>query len=70
MMDAMGLQGMINDLVQQSDFPTGDKLTNEVRAIRGENPTALANHICGREFPDVAAKTLELIQKKIVKHQY
>ena len=23
---AMGLQGMINDLVQQSDFPTGDKL--------------------------------------------
>jgi methylmalonyl-CoA mutase len=22
MMDAMGLQGMINDLVQQSDFPT------------------------------------------------
>jgi methylmalonyl-CoA mutase len=27
---AMGLQGMINDLVQQSDFPTGDKLTNEL----------------------------------------
>jgi hypothetical protein len=24
MTDAMGLQGMINDLVQQSDFPTGD----------------------------------------------
>jgi methylmalonyl-CoA mutase len=30
MTDAMGLQGMINDLVQQSDFPTGDKLTNEL----------------------------------------
>jgi hypothetical protein len=26
----MGLQGMINDLVQQSDFPTGDKLTDEL----------------------------------------
>jgi methylmalonyl-CoA mutase len=26
---AMGLQGMINDLVQQSDFPTGI-LTNEL----------------------------------------
>jgi methylmalonyl-CoA mutase len=23
-------KGMINDLVQQSDFPTGDKLTNEL----------------------------------------
>jgi hypothetical protein len=29
----MGLQGMINDLVQQSDFPTGDKLTDEVAQL-------------------------------------
>ncbi|WP_144892874.1 methylmalonyl-CoA mutase family protein [Flavobacterium tiangeerense] len=62
---AMGLQGMINDLVQQSDFPTGDKLTNEVEQLEAKNPTALARIISAAEnFPDVAAKTLELIQKK------
>jgi methylmalonyl-CoA mutase len=42
---AMGLQGMINDLVQQSDFPTGDKLTNELDQLELKNPTALRNHI-------------------------
>src|SRR5204862_4697854 len=25
---SMGLQGMINDLIQQSDYPTGEELTN------------------------------------------
>ena len=62
---AMGLQGMINDLVQQSDFPTGDKLTNELDQLELKNPTALARIISAAEnFPDVAAKTLEAIQKK------
>jgi methylmalonyl-CoA mutase len=42
---AMGLQGMINDLVQQSDFPTGDKLTNELDQLELKNPTARQNHI-------------------------
>jgi methylmalonyl-CoA mutase len=27
---SMGLQGMINDLVERSDYPVGDKLTDEV----------------------------------------
>jgi methylmalonyl-CoA mutase len=35
------LQG-INDLVQQSDFPTGDKLTDEVAQLASKNPTAIA----------------------------
>ncbi|MFV8362616.1 methylmalonyl-CoA mutase family protein [Flavobacterium sp. ZT3P35] len=62
---AMGLQGMINDLVQQSDFPTGDKLTNELDQLELKNPTAIARIISAAEnFPDVAAKTLEAIQKK------
>ncbi|MFV8352171.1 methylmalonyl-CoA mutase family protein [Flavobacterium sp. XS2P14] len=62
---AMGLQGMINDLVQQSDFPTGDKLTNELDQLELKNPTALARIISAAEnFPDIAAKTLEAIQKK------
>ncbi len=62
---AMGLQGMINDLVQKSDFPTGNKLTNELAELESKNPTALARIISAAEnFPDIAAKTLEAIQKK------
>src|SRR6188768_569975 len=38
---AMGLQGMINDLVEQSDFPIGDKLTNELDLIENKTPTAI-----------------------------
>jgi hypothetical protein len=38
-MTDVGLQGMINDLVQ-SDFPTGDKL-NELDQLELKNPTAL-----------------------------
>src|SRR5690554_4346406 len=30
---AMGLQGMINDLIEKSDFPVGDKLSNEVELL-------------------------------------
>ena len=61
---AMGLQGMINDLVQKSDFPTGNTLTNELEHLESKNPTALARIISAAEnFPDVAAKPLEAIQK-------
>jgi methylmalonyl-CoA mutase len=34
---AMGLQGMINDLVQRSDYPIGDKLTGELIHIEIQN---------------------------------
>jgi methylmalonyl-CoA mutase len=37
----MGLQGMINDLVQRSDFPVGDVLNGEINHIEEKNPTAL-----------------------------
>jgi methylmalonyl-CoA mutase len=43
----MGLQGMINDLVE--DYPVGDKLTNEVEQLASKNPTAIAR-ISSREF--------------------
>src|SRR5690606_7028744 len=39
---AMGLQGMINDLVQKSDFPVGDKLSNEIEQLADKNPKAIA----------------------------
>jgi methylmalonyl-CoA mutase len=41
---------MINDLVERSDYPVGDKLTNEVEQLASKNPTALQNYFCSREF--------------------
>ena len=61
---AMGLQGMINDLVQQSDYPIGDKLNDEINHLREKNPKAIARIISSAEnFPEVAASTLGKIHK-------
>ncbi len=56
---AMGLQGMINDLVQQSDFPTGDKLNGEINHLEEKNPTAIARLISAAEnFPETAKSAM------------
>ncbi|MDC8006210.1 methylmalonyl-CoA mutase family protein [Aureisphaera galaxeae] len=61
----MGLQGMINDLVQQSDFPIGDNLNGEVDRLSEKVPGAIARVISSAEnFPDVAKDTLDAIHKK------
>ncbi len=46
---AMGLQGMINDLVEKSDYPVGDNLTDEVLKLREKNPVAIARLISAVE---------------------
>jgi isobutyryl-CoA mutase len=46
---AMGLQGMINDLVEKSDFPLGDDLGNEVEQLSAKNPLAIARLISAAE---------------------
>jgi len=46
---AMGLQGMINDLVQKCDYPLGDTLSDEVLKIREKNPLAIARLISAAE---------------------
>jgi methylmalonyl-CoA mutase len=62
---AMGLQGMINDLVQRSDYPIGDKLNGEINHLEEKNPTAIARVISSAEnFPDVAKETLDKIHTK------
>ncbi len=62
---ALGLQGMINDLVKQSDYPVGDKLDNEFKFLEDKNPTAIARIISSAEnFPEVAAETLDKIREK------
>ena len=61
----MGLQGMINDLVEKSDFPLGDSLNNEIELLTKKNPKAIARVISAAEnFPKVAKSTLEAIHKK------
>jgi isobutyryl-CoA mutase len=62
---AMGLQGMINDLVQQSDFPVGDSLNGEINHLEEKNPTAIARVISSAEnFPEVAKASLDKIHEK------
>lgn len=62
---SMGLQGMINDLVQQSDYPIGDKLSDEINHLEEKKPTAIARIISSAEnFPEIAAPTLDKIHKK------
>jgi isobutyryl-CoA mutase len=62
---AMGLQGMINDLVQQADYPIGDNLNGEANHLEEKNPRAIARVISAAEnFPDIAKETLDAIHKK------
>lgn len=61
----MGLQGMINDLVKQSDFAVGDSLNGEIDALVKKNPKAIARVISSAEnFPEVAKETLNKIHAK------
>ncbi len=61
----MGLQGMINDLVQKSDFPIGDNLNGEADFLSEKNPKAIARVISAAEnFPEVAKDTLDTIHTK------
>jgi len=45
----MGLQGMINDLLGKSDFPTGEKLNGEVGYLLERNWNAIARLISAAE---------------------
>ncbi|PQB03816.1 methylmalonyl-CoA mutase family protein [Aureitalea marina] len=61
----MGLQGMINDLVQQADFPIGESLNGQWQDLSSRNPGAIARVISAAEnFPEVAKDTLEKIHQK------
>ncbi|MFN3942236.1 MAG: methylmalonyl-CoA mutase family protein [Flavobacterium sp.] len=59
---AMGLQGMIDDLVQKADFPVGDVLNGEADHLEEKNPRAIARVISAAEnFPEIAKDTLDKI---------
>ena len=61
----MGLQGMINDLVQQSDFAIGDLLAINIEELKQKEARKLARVISSAEnFPEVAKDTLAKIHEK------
>lgn len=61
---ALGLQGMINDLMQLSDFPTGYKLNGEVKKISKNDHAGIARLISAAEnYPDEHKPALEEIHQ-------
>jgi len=61
----LGLQGMINDLVKQSDFPVGNELNGQIDYLPKKEPKAIARLISASEnFPDIAKGILDKVHEK------
>ncbi len=64
---AMGLQGMINDLVKQSDFAVGENLNGQVKKINTKDHAAIARVISAAEnYPDQYKDELAALRKVAV----
>ena len=62
----MGLQGMINDVIKQCDFPTGHSLNGELKELKSKDPVAIAKLISALEnYPEENEKWLAEIRKNI-----
>ena len=65
---SMGLQGMINDLVMQSDFPTGNDLSGAIDGIKNKTSVDLARLISGAEnFPEASKNVLDEVHEMAAK---
>jgi len=63
---AMGLQGMINDLVKKSDFALGQNLNRQVSHLKEKDNLAIARVITAAEnYPEENKGTLDLIRKRL-----
>lgn len=61
---AMGLQGMINDMVSSCDFPIGTGLNGELKGIPKKEAKSIARVISAAEnFPDESADMLKQINE-------
>jgi methylmalonyl-CoA mutase len=62
----MGLQGMINDMLQKTDFPTITKLNGEIKTLPNRNIKSVASAISVAEnFPAAAVDFLKEVNKLI-----
>ncbi|MCB0642056.1 MAG: methylmalonyl-CoA mutase, partial [Phaeodactylibacter sp.] len=62
----MGLQGMINNVLEQCDFPVGQHLNGELKAFKEQDSHAIARMISAIEnFPEDNREWLEQLKKDI-----
>jgi methylmalonyl-CoA mutase len=62
----MGLQGMINDLIEKCDFPVGDKLNDEIKHIKQKSVPAIARIISGAEnFADTSKSVMDEVREMV-----
>ncbi|MFZ6013744.1 MAG: methylmalonyl-CoA mutase family protein, partial [Bacteroidota bacterium] len=62
---ALGLQGMINDLVERSDYPTGENVISNIEQLDTKNHLAIAQLISAAEnYYDKHKTILEKVKKK------
>lgn len=67
---SMGLQGMINDMLEKADFPTGMSLNGEVAKIPTKNAAVLARLISAAENnPEGSKNELEKVHQMAAKSQ-
>lgn len=65
---ALGLQGMINDLVEKSDYATGETISYDVNTLSKDNYLAIAQVISAAEnFYDKHKSVFEEVKKKAEK---
>ncbi|SFJ86011.1 fused isobutyryl-CoA mutase/GTPase IcmF [Brevibacillus centrosporus] len=64
-----GLQGMINDMIRQSDFPTVKQLNDEVQALRDQNHKAVARLISVAEYAVDQPEWVEPIKNSVPEPQ-
>ena len=61
---AMGLQGMINDMVEKCDFATGTGITNEIDKLKTKDVKSIAKLISAAEnFPEETKATMDAIHE-------
>jgi isobutyryl-CoA mutase len=66
---SLGLQGMINDLVERSDYPVGDVLNGEINHLAEKHVPSIARLISAAEnYPEMAAPTMEQVHQMAEKN--
>lgn len=60
---SLGLQGMIDDLVEKSDYPTGNRLNGEVGHLQDKDPKSIARLISAAENFNDLPETQALLKK-------
>lgn len=60
---SLGLQGMIDDLIEKSDYPTGNQMNGEVGHLQDKDPKSIARLISAAENFNELPETQALLKK-------